>query len=121
MRILLAVLALAALVAAKPDPPDDGGAESAAPSEAAATDKPVTGPPADLPARPRPGLREPVGEALAWFDRTGIPRWALAPLLILVLAFLRLIFGGRRRGDDLIGPPPSLRRTSSPRPRRRTQ
>lgn len=55
-----------------------------------------------------------------WLTRSGIPLWALIPLIVFVLLFLRGLMR-RRDGKDLIGPPrsldPSTRRPELPPPR----
>ena len=55
-----------------------------------------------------------------WLTNSGLPLWALIPLIVFVLMFLRGLMR-RRDGKDLIGPPrsldPSTRRPDLPPPR----
>ena len=52
-----------------------------------------------------------------WLTDSGLPIWVLAPFALFVLLFLR---GLTRRSEDkdLLGPPPSMRRTRVTPPRR---
>jgi hypothetical protein len=97
-------------------------------AQASATPPPVVEAPIDKPqAAPDGEPRfQPRSERGSWFENlswprwltdSGLPVWALVPLALFVLLFLR---GLARRSEnrDLLGPPPSMRRTQVAPPRR---
>jgi len=89
---------------------------------------PVVAVPADKPqAPPERQSASPGFQPESWFDGlslprwltdTGLPAWAWVPLALFVFLFLRGLFR-RGEGNDLLGPPSAMRRTSAPRPRGR--
>lgn len=75
------------------------------------------------PDKPRPQREQEPDSGLfdgitlpEWLTDSDLPVWAMIPLALFVLLFLRGLF---RRGEDrdLLGPPPGMRRTSVPPPR----
>ncbi len=50
-----------------------------------------------------------------WLTRSGLPRWLWPPLAVLLFFLLRGLFR-RPEGQDLLGPPPSMRPGTRPGP-----
>lgn len=99
-------------------------------SAAEASDPPQTQPTASGPAAPDAGgdraAGPPAGQGdkspgfdpLAWLSGIGLPRrawWAIPAVALALLLFVLL--RRRRRGDDLLGPPRSMRPNARPGPR----
>jgi hypothetical protein len=122
-RLASAVARWLAQAPAAPPPP----IAAAAPPIVAAPEE--GGKPVDLSDDSRPAPDRPSFDFRAWVDGlhppgwltgSGLPLWALVPLIVFVLLFLRGLMR-RRDGKDLIGPPrsldPTTRRPDLPPPR----